>query len=73
MLEEVTRLLGREVGHDEATSAMLRQAGIDAANMEGGMLEWKAEDLPITDPGAYRVEARIAGRLWLLSNPVHLR
>jgi hypothetical protein len=24
-------------------------------------------------PGAYRVEARIDGRLWLLSNPVHLR
>jgi hypothetical protein len=24
-------------------------------------------------PGVYRVEARIEGRLWLLSNPVHLR
>ena len=24
-------------------------------------------------PGAYRVEARISGRLWLLSNPIHLR
>jgi len=24
-------------------------------------------------PGAYRVEARITGRLWLLSNPVYLR
>jgi len=30
-------------------------------------------DLPIDGPGAYRVEARIGGRLWLLSNPVHLR
>jgi hypothetical protein len=30
-------------------------------------------DLEISDPGAYRVEARIDGRLWLLSNPVHLR
>jgi hypothetical protein len=30
-------------------------------------------DLAIADPGAYRVEARVGGRLWLLSNPVHLR
>jgi hypothetical protein len=30
-------------------------------------------DIPIEGPGAYRVEARIGGRLWLLSNPVHLR
>jgi hypothetical protein len=30
-------------------------------------------DLDIEAPGAYRVEARIGGRLWLLSNPVHLR
>ena len=27
----------------------------------------------IGEPGAYRVEARINGRLWLLSNPIHLR
>jgi hypothetical protein len=27
----------------------------------------------IGEPGAYRVEARIDGRLWLLSNPIHLR
>jgi hypothetical protein len=30
-------------------------------------------EVPIEDPGAYRVEARIDGRVWLLSNPVHLR
>ncbi len=30
-------------------------------------------DLGIADAGGYRVEARIDGRLWLLSNPVHLR
>jgi hypothetical protein len=30
-------------------------------------------DVDIEQPGAYRVEARIDGRLWLLSNPVHLR
>ena len=30
-------------------------------------------DLGVELPGAYRVEARIDGRLWLLSNPIHLR
>ena len=32
-------------------AAMLRQAGIDAANLAGGMLDWKAQGLPITPPG----------------------
>jgi hypothetical protein len=32
-----------------------------------------ALDVPIRARGVYRVEARIGGRLWLLSNPVHLR
>jgi hypothetical protein len=32
-----------------------------------------AVDLPVEAPAAYRVQARIDGRLWLLSNPVHLR
>ncbi len=32
-----------------------------------------ALDLEIGSAGAYRVEARIDDRLWLLSNPVHLR
>jgi hypothetical protein len=30
-------------------------------------------DLGLELPGVYRVEARIDGRLWLLSNPIHLR
>jgi hypothetical protein len=30
-------------------------------------------DIQIEAPGAYRAEARIDGRLWLFSNPVHLR
>jgi hypothetical protein len=30
-------------------------------------------DLDLEAGGVYRVEARIDGRLWLLSNPVHLR
>ena len=32
-----------------------------------------AIDLDIDRVGVYRVEARIQGRLWLLSNPIHLR
>lgn len=32
-------------------SAMLRQVGIDMSNMEGGMLDWQAQKLPITAPG----------------------
>jgi hypothetical protein len=32
-----------------------------------------AIDLDIDHAGVYRVEARIQGRLWLLSNPIHLR
>jgi rhodanese-related sulfurtransferase len=30
---------------------LLRQVGLDASNLAGGMLEWKAEKLPITPPG----------------------
>ncbi len=30
-------------------------------------------DLDIDRAGVYRIEARIDGRLWLLSNPIHLR
>ncbi len=32
-----------------------------------------AIDLEVDGAGVYRVEARIDGRLWLLSNPIHLR
>jgi rhodanese-related sulfurtransferase len=32
-------------------ASLLRQVGIDAANMSGGMLEWKADGSPITPPG----------------------
>ena len=32
-------------------AAALREAGIEACNLEGGMLEWQAEKLPITAPG----------------------
>ena len=32
-------------------AALLRQAGIDAYNMYGGMFAWKQNDLPMTPPG----------------------
>ena len=32
-------------------AAYLRQAGIEATNLAGGMLDWKALNLPITPPG----------------------
>jgi rhodanese-related sulfurtransferase len=32
-------------------AALLRQAGYDASSMEGGMFDWHAHHLPITDPG----------------------
>ncbi len=32
-------------------ASMLRQAGVDASNMSGGMLRWRDEKLPITAPG----------------------
>ena len=32
-------------------ASMLRQVGYDAANLEGGMLAWQSEKLPITPPG----------------------
>jgi hypothetical protein len=35
--------------------------------------EAQSLDLALDRPGAHRVEARVDGRLWLLSNPVHLR
>ncbi len=32
-------------------AAMLRQVGIEAANLEGGLLAWKVGGLPVTPPG----------------------
>jgi hypothetical protein len=32
-----------------------------------------ALDVDVGEPGRYRVEGRINGRVWLLSNPVYLR
>ena len=32
-------------------ASLLKQAGIDASNMEGGMVYWEQRKLPITPPG----------------------
>jgi hypothetical protein len=47
---------------------VLRRDGRAIERREGTTL-----DFDIEEPGVYRVEARIDGRFWLLSNPVHLR
>jgi rhodanese-related sulfurtransferase len=41
----------RSGSRSEYASALLRQAGLDIANMTGGMLDWKENKLPITPPG----------------------
>ena len=41
----------RSGNRSEYASALLRQAGLDIANMKGGMLDWKENTLPITPPG----------------------
>ena len=38
-------------GRSYYAASALRQAGIDAANLAGGMLDWQAAKLPITPPG----------------------
>ena len=52
-----------------------RAADIDVLR-DGALLQQAraaALDVEIAAAGVYRVEARIDGRVWLLSNPVHLR
>ena len=39
----------------------------------GGLRAVDGMDLDVERPGVYRVEARIDGRLWLLSNQIQLR
>jgi hypothetical protein len=67
-------------GEAPAGPAVLRlrlSRAADVRVLAGGAVIRRAADdtldLDIEHAGAYRVEARIAERLWLLSNPVHLR
>ena len=41
----------RSGSRSEYVTALLRQAGLDIANLSGGMLDWQAHKLPITPPG----------------------
>ncbi|HUO70345.1 MAG TPA: CehA/McbA family metallohydrolase [Solirubrobacteraceae bacterium] len=52
-----------------------RAAAIDVVRDGSPLHQARAPelDLSLELPGVYRVEARIDGRLWLLSNPIHLR
>jgi hypothetical protein len=51
----------------EADVRVIRD-GTPFAEARAAMLE-----VQLDGPGVYRTEARIDGRLWLLSNPVHMR
>jgi hypothetical protein len=42
--------------------------GRQIASVEGSSLEWQTDS-----PGVYRVEAHLAERTWILSNPVYLK
>jgi rhodanese-related sulfurtransferase len=41
----------RSGSRSEYATTLLRQAGLDIANLAGGMLAWQANKLPITPPG----------------------
>jgi hypothetical protein len=51
-----------------AAEIMVVRDGVRLHRLHGARV-----DLGVELPGAYRVEAWIDGRLWLLSNPIHLR
>jgi rhodanese-related sulfurtransferase len=47
----------RSGGRSAMATAALRQAGFDAHNMTGGLLEWAAAGLPIEPDGGYVADA----------------
>jgi len=51
-----------------ASLRLLRGGEVVAAAEDAAELDFEPDS-----PGAYRVEARLGGRLWILSNPVYLR
>jgi hypothetical protein len=69
--------MGGECRADRAVLRLRLPRAADIQVLRDGSL-WHAAhgsrvDADLDVPGAYRVEARISGRLWLLSNPIHLR
>ncbi len=51
-----------------AALRLLRDGGVVASADDAAEI-----DFTPAEPGVYRVEARLGGRLWILSNPVYLR
>jgi hypothetical protein len=72
-----TVLLGGEAPAGPAVLRLRLPAAADVVVRRDGTPIHRAEtntlDLDIRDAGAYRIDATINGRFWLLSNPVHLR
>ena len=56
-----------------ACASPTRRISASFATARPGIAHAAALELEIGGAGVYRIEARIDGRLWLLSNPVHLR
>ena len=75
--EGATVAMGAEAAADQAVLRLRLPSAADVKVLHNGRQIDETHsaklDLAIADPGAYRIEARIGGRLWLLSNPVHLR
>lgn len=69
--------MGGEAGASPALLHVRLPRAADIRVLRGGALlketHDEALDVEIAQRGVYRVEAWIDGRLWLLSNPVHLR
>jgi hypothetical protein len=72
-----TVAMGGEAPAGPATLRVRLPRVADVRVVQGGVPigEFRAAslDVDVEQVGAYRVEARIEGRLWLLSNPVYLR
>jgi len=72
-----TTTMGAEAPAAPAVLRLCLPRAADVRVLRGGAPVHEAHvaalNLEIEARGAYRVEARIDGRLWLLSNPVHLR
>jgi len=56
------------VGLPLDADARLLRDGVEVAAADGSELAW-----PAREPGVYRVEASLAGRTWIVSNPIYLR
>ncbi len=72
-----TVAMGGEAGAGPAVVRVRLPRSADVVVVRDGVPMHRARaaalDLDVARAGVYRVEARIEGRLWLLSNPIHLR